>query len=115
MSGRVEEHRVGIPVGAEPVDVLPDETADRGGDGHDAPAFRGLRLVEPVCAQVVRTLRHGMAHVEEPVFEVDVPELQSADLSDAQPSHQEREMDRQAVVFREALDQRVDLLLVIGA
>lgn len=55
-------------------------------------------------------LRHGMAHVEEPVFEVDVPELQSADLSDAQPSHQEREMDRQAVVFREALDQRVDLL-----
>lgn len=110
MSGRVEEHRVGIPVGTEPVDVLPDETADRGGDGHDSVAFRGLRLVEPVFAQVVRTLRHGMAHVEEPVFEVDVPELQSADLSDAQPSHQEREMDRQAVVFREALDQRVDLL-----
>lgn len=51
-----------------------------------------------------------MPYVQQPVVEVDVPELQSADLSDAQPAHQQREMDRQAVVFREALDQRVDLL-----
>lgn len=79
-------------------------------DGHDSVAFRGLRLVEPVFAQIVRTLRHGMPHVQQPVVEVDVPELQSADLSDAQPAHQQREMDRQTVVFREALDQRVDLL-----
>lgn len=107
---RVEEHRVGIPVGTEPVDMFPDETADRGGDGYDSVAFRGLRLVEPVFAQIVRTLRHGMPHVQQPVVEVDVPELQSADLSDAQPAHQQREMDRQTVVFREALDQRVDLL-----
>ena len=84
---RMEEHRVGIPVGAEPVDMFPDETADRGGDGHDSVAFRGLRLVEPVFAQVVRTLRHGMPHVQQSVFEVNVPELQSADLSDAQPAH----------------------------
>lgn len=82
----------------------------RCGDGHDSVAFRGLRLVEPVFAQIVRTLRHGMPHVQQSVVEVDVPELQSADLSDAQPAHQQREMDRQAVVFREALDQRVDLL-----
>ena len=67
-------------------------------------------LVEPVFAQIVRTLRHGMPHVQQPVVEVDVPELQSADLSDAQPAHQQREMDRQSVVFREAFDQRVDLL-----
>ena len=107
---RVEEHRVGIPVGTEPVDMFPDETADRCGDGYDSVAFRGLRLVEPVFAQIVRTLRHGVPHVQQPVVEVDVPELQSADLSDAQPAHQQREMDRQAVVFREALDQRVDLL-----
>ena len=107
---RVEEHRVGIPVGAEPVDMFPDEAADRCGDGYDSVAFRGLRLVEPVFAQIVRTLRHGMPHVQQPVVEVDVPELQSADLSDAQPAHQQREMDRQSVVFREAFDQRVDLL-----
>ena len=115
MPDRVEEHRVGIPVGTEPVDMFPDETADWCGDGHDSVAFRGLRLVEPVFAQIVRTLRHGMPHVQQPVVEVDVPELQSADLSDAQPAHQQREMGRQTVVFREALDQRVDLLLVIGA
>lgn len=90
--------------------MFPDETADRCGDGYDSVAFRGLRLVEPVFAQIVRTLRHGMPHVQQSVVEVDVPELQSADLSDAQPAHQQREMDRQAVVFREALDQRVDLL-----
>ena len=110
MPDRVEEHRVGIPVGTKPVDVLPDEAADRGGNGHDASAFRGLRVVEPVFAQVVRPLRHGMAHIEKPVFEIDVPQLQAADLSDAQPAHQQREMDRQAVVFRKTLDQRVDLL-----
>ena len=56
VSDRVEEHRVGIPVGTEPVDMFPDETADWCGDGHDSVAFRGLRLVEPVFAQVVRTL-----------------------------------------------------------
>ena len=70
---RVEEHRVGIPVGTEPVDMFPDETADRCGDGYDSVAFRGLRLVEPVFAQIVRTLRHGMPHVQQSVVEVDGP------------------------------------------
>ncbi len=77
----------GSLLGAEPVYVFPDETADRGGDGHDSVAFRGLRLVESVFAQVVRILRYGVPHVQQSVFEVDVPELQSADLSDAQPAH----------------------------
>lgn len=77
----------GSLLGAEPVYVFPDETANRGGDGHDSVTFRGLRLVESVFAQVVRILRHGVPHVQQSVFAVDVPELQSADLSDAQPAH----------------------------
>lgn len=31
VSDRVEEHRVGIPVGTEPVDMFPDETATGAG------------------------------------------------------------------------------------
>ena len=61
-------------------------------------------------APVVGAAVDGVSDVELQVLQVDVPELQSADLSDAQPAHQQREMDRQAVVFREAFDQRVDLL-----
>lgn len=89
-----EEHGLRL-VDAVPADVVADGLDEPCGDGHGPHAGEGLRRAEPAGTGAVRPPADRMPHMQESVVEVDVPDLQGANLPYPQSAYQEPQPDAQ--------------------